>query len=519
MGDRADPRRRGHRRRRLRRAHPVTLEAYCHPASVAAGDPIRLHLSSSSPVVAVEVDARRSRATDRVAGRGDRRRGPRAAARRERERLRLARRARDPDGRRGTPGSTRSPSRTRDERAEAFAVVRPDPSNPADILLVLSTATYAAYNDWGGPSLYTGGTRVSFERPLARGFLRKPDDSPRKAQGVPDREALAYFRWAEPLGYSPWSGGSGWWNWERPFVAWAEREGFRDRRRDLRGPRASPRGPRRRASVPLGRPRRVLVVGHARHRRGVPRARRQRRVLQRQHLLLAGPPGGRLPRDDVLQVPRGRRPRPRERRPVTTVRRLVRPPRRPSRERDDRAVVHPRWVLALRARRPEAERRVHGLAPGALGVRGHRPALRRRARSRRRDRRVRGRRVRTRARGRTAGPDPRRRRTGNARGPRERTGEALATRRATEPLRARAGRARARRDEPVRGRVARRGPPDRAQPRGRRRVRARRRRDGLQRRVHRLGVRARRRRTWRGSRATCSNGSRRADPADLSRRA
>ena len=25
---------------------------------------------------------------------------------------------------------------------------------------------------------------------------------------------------------SPWSGGSGWWTWERPFVAWAEREGF-----------------------------------------------------------------------------------------------------------------------------------------------------------------------------------------------------------------------------------------------------------------------------------------------------
>ena len=43
---------------------------------------------------------------------------------------------------------------------------------------------------------------------------------------MPDREALGYFTWAEEQGLSPWSGGSGWWTWERPFVAWAEREGI-----------------------------------------------------------------------------------------------------------------------------------------------------------------------------------------------------------------------------------------------------------------------------------------------------
>ena len=111
------------------------------------------------------------------------------------------------------------------ERADAFFVVRPQ-RLPSPILLVLSTATYHAYNDWGGPSLYTGGTRVSFERPLARGFLHKPEPAARKAQAIPDREALGYFAWAEEHGLSPWSGGSGWWTWERPFVAWAEREGF-----------------------------------------------------------------------------------------------------------------------------------------------------------------------------------------------------------------------------------------------------------------------------------------------------
>jgi N,N-dimethylformamidase beta subunit-like protein len=116
--------------------------------------------------------------------------------------------------------------RAGEEIADAFLVVRPDGRATAPILLVLSTTTYAAYNDWGGPSLYTGGTRVSLERPLARGFLRKPEPERRKMQPVPDREALWFFEWAEPRGLSVWSGGAGWWNWERRFVAWAEREGF-----------------------------------------------------------------------------------------------------------------------------------------------------------------------------------------------------------------------------------------------------------------------------------------------------
>jgi N,N-dimethylformamidase beta subunit-like, C-terminal len=117
--------------------------------------------------------------------------------------------------------------RAGDERADAFFVVRPDPSDPAPIVLVLTTTTYAAYNDWGGPSLYTGGSRVSFERPMAPGFLVKPEPHRRKMQPQPDREALWFFEWAEPLGLSVWSGSSGWWNWERPFLRWAESAGYR----------------------------------------------------------------------------------------------------------------------------------------------------------------------------------------------------------------------------------------------------------------------------------------------------
>jgi hypothetical protein len=113
------------------------------------------------------------------------------------------------------------------ERADAFLVVRPVAGEArAPSILVLSTTTWNAYNDWGGPSLYTGGTRVSFERPLARGFLDKPEPMRRKMQPEPDREARWYFEWAEPLGLSVWSGGAGWATWERGFVRWAEREGY-----------------------------------------------------------------------------------------------------------------------------------------------------------------------------------------------------------------------------------------------------------------------------------------------------
>ncbi len=114
------------------------------------------------------------------------------------------------------------------ERADAFLVVRPVPgaADRAPILMVLSTCTWNAYNDWGGPSLYTGGTQVSFDRPMAPGFLVKPEPHRRKAQPEPDREAFSFFDWAEPLGLSVWSGGAGWWSFERQFLRWAEANGY-----------------------------------------------------------------------------------------------------------------------------------------------------------------------------------------------------------------------------------------------------------------------------------------------------
>jgi hypothetical protein len=78
--------------------------------------------------------------------------------------------------------------------AEAFFVVRPKhPGKAAKVLLQLATNTYNAYTNWGGYSLYAyngrhkvQGRRVSFDRPQNSQFR----------------------------------------NWELPFVAWAEANGY-----------------------------------------------------------------------------------------------------------------------------------------------------------------------------------------------------------------------------------------------------------------------------------------------------
>lgn len=114
--------------------------------------------------------------------------------------------------------------------ALAFFVVRPsaDRVTPGAILLVLATNTYNAYNDWGGPSLYTGATRVSFARPMAPGFLKKPEPHTRypNITDMDDPDHEHFREWADLHRLARWSGSAGWHNWERVFVRWAEREGY-----------------------------------------------------------------------------------------------------------------------------------------------------------------------------------------------------------------------------------------------------------------------------------------------------
>lgn len=115
----------------------------------------------------------------------------------------------------------------------AFFVVlasRPDPARP---LLLLSTNTYQAYNQWGGRCMYSGATAVSFDRPLEPGYLYRPaapfevDYDGRLADTTgADPEHSRLVDYQARHGYPLWSSSSGWHNWERRFVRWAEHAGF-----------------------------------------------------------------------------------------------------------------------------------------------------------------------------------------------------------------------------------------------------------------------------------------------------
>jgi len=114
--------------------------------------------------------------------------------------------------------------------SHAFFVVRPTPGTPnqAKVLLALSTNTWHAYNDFGGRNLYNGGTQVSLRRPMSPGYLRKPPGAGRRVTVVnaPDRQMAAHVGYISLNRLSPWAGSAGWPDWEHPFLAWSERNGY-----------------------------------------------------------------------------------------------------------------------------------------------------------------------------------------------------------------------------------------------------------------------------------------------------
>lgn len=114
------------------------------------------------------------------------------------------------------------------EHNRAFFVVRPRPEDRAPILLALGTNTWNAYNDIGGGNTYTGNTQASFRRPITRGLLHKPDAPGKRVPvlGDPDPTMTAHVTYILEQLVSQWSGSAGWPNYEQPFLAWAETEGY-----------------------------------------------------------------------------------------------------------------------------------------------------------------------------------------------------------------------------------------------------------------------------------------------------
>jgi hypothetical protein len=107
------------------------------------------------------------------------------------------------------------------------------------ILQVAASATWTAYNTWGGSNHYQGITgpkrnqyaaTVSLERPWCRGFAVLPHDAPRVPLEVspPPGAGLRYphLEWAFANGYSNKYASAGWASYDRHFLRWAEGAGF-----------------------------------------------------------------------------------------------------------------------------------------------------------------------------------------------------------------------------------------------------------------------------------------------------
>jgi hypothetical protein len=123
---------------------------------------------------------------------------------------------------------------------DAFVVIRPEAGQEKPMALILTTGTWAAYNDWGGANHYRSwkndgwtddaGRVLSRSRPWSRGLIAQPDDAMRHSD-EPDLapNALARYptyEWAVKHGYSLHYASAGWGHYERRFALWAENLGY-----------------------------------------------------------------------------------------------------------------------------------------------------------------------------------------------------------------------------------------------------------------------------------------------------
>jgi hypothetical protein len=128
---------------------------------------------------------------------------------------------------------------TRVEHHFPFAIRAPRPSSPDALLLINCTATWVAYNDWGGSNFYEGITGddrdqaspiVSTLRPFSRGFAWLPKGAPRiplrQPPGLGEAPRYPHMEWAYANGFSKKYASAGWASYERHFAGWAEAQGF-----------------------------------------------------------------------------------------------------------------------------------------------------------------------------------------------------------------------------------------------------------------------------------------------------
>ncbi len=127
------------------------------------------------------------------------------------------------------------------EHQHFLAVRSAKPGSTADILFVLGTTTWMAYNNWGGSNHYEGNYRgeevnsmspiLSSQRPWAKGQVWQPVGAPRvPIEQPPEMGAIPRYagvEWAYLHGYSKYYMASGWASFERHFAVWAENNGYK----------------------------------------------------------------------------------------------------------------------------------------------------------------------------------------------------------------------------------------------------------------------------------------------------
>ncbi len=121
-----------------------------------------------------------------------------------------------------------------------FFVVRPTVrTRRARILMVLPTATWTAYNDFGGANHYFGvvgperdlpSPVLSLERPWTRGIVWLPAGAPRICADpqpeMGDAPRYPMKEWAFANGFGQYYAAAGWAQYDRHFVVWAEKAGY-----------------------------------------------------------------------------------------------------------------------------------------------------------------------------------------------------------------------------------------------------------------------------------------------------